>query len=232
MEGQPVCAASCWLHTTSRDRLVHGIHVVLVVAQLVCAVGTFTLPVFRREVLGSIPIVLDEHRINFDADITFLQLSVLAARGGGLNYLMATVFCLFNVVTPVLRSISLLVLLLIPLSRRRARQLYAYSKVVVAFYSHDVMIVATPLINITFAPMSRAMIAPSTVPACKDLDRRYDTGNTCLEVNVAIAIGYWMNVAAVTLMLLSGFDGSPTAKYIHRRLFPQDPRPPPSIECS
>ena len=122
-EGQPggtAGAASRWPHTTSRDRL-HGIHVVLVVAQLVC--GNVTLPVFRREVLGSILIVLDEHRINFDADITFLQLSV--AGGGGLNYLMATVFCLFNVVTPVLRSISLLVLLLIPLSRPRARQLYA-----------------------------------------------------------------------------------------------------------
>ena len=125
-----------------------------VVAQLVCSIGSFALPAFRREVQGGMSALLADHGITFDADITFLQLSVLAARGGGLNYLMAAVFFLFNVLTPVLRGLSLLALLLVPMSREAARRLYLQSKVAVAYYSLDVMIVATPLINYTFGPRS------------------------------------------------------------------------------
>ena len=41
----------------------------------------------------------------------------------------------------------------------------------------------------------------------------------CLE-------GYCVTLAAVGLFLLSGFDGSPTHRYIHRRLYPDDTPPP------
>lgn len=53
----------------------------------------------------------------------------------------------------------------------------------------------------------------------------------CLRVEVIPEIGYWFNAAAVVLMLLCGFDGSPTAKWLHRRLYRDDPTPPPNCVC-
>ncbi len=79
--------------------------------------------------------------------------------------------------------------------------------------------------------MSKYLLIDATFPPCDGIDKKYGTGGNCLVVNVVIGIGYWFNVAAFVLMLLSGFDGSPTAKYIHRRIFPFDQRPPPSCEC-
>ena len=52
-----------------------------------------------------------------------------------------------------------------------------------------------------------------------------------MRIDVLPATGYWFNVAAVLLLVLSGFDGSPTSKFIHRRLYPHDADPPPSCRC-
>ena len=52
---------------------------------------------------------------------------------------------------------------------------------------------------------------------------------TRLPVDVIPTIGYWFNWAAVVLTLFSGFDGSPTSKFIHRRLYPHDQNPPPTL---
>ena len=54
----------------------------------------------------------------------------------------------------------------------------------------------------------------------------------CFRIDVVPLIGYWFNVASVVLMVVAAFDGSPTAKYVHRRLYPYDQHPPPScVEC-
>lgn len=50
----------------------------------------------------------------------------------------------------------------------------------------------------------------------------------CMRIDVIPQLGYWFNVAAVVMMMLAGFDGSPTSKHIHRRLYPLDPHPPPT----
>ena len=49
-----------------------------------------------------------------------------------------------------------------------------------------------------------------------------------MRIDVIPQLGYWFNVAAVVMMMLAGFDGSPTSKHIHRRLYPLDPHPPPT----
>lgn len=54
----------------------------------------------------------------------------------------------------------------------------------------------------------------------------------CFGVAVEPLFGYYACAANVAFFLLCGFDGSPTHQYIHRRLFPDDPRPPPDLrEC-
>lgn len=54
----------------------------------------------------------------------------------------------------------------------------------------------------------------------------------CFRIDAVPMAGYWFNAAAVGLQVLSGFDGSPTAKFLHRRLFPHDADPPPTcLRC-
>jgi hypothetical protein len=212
-------------------RAAHAVHVLLVALQLAGSIGTFTLPTFRRKLEGGLAMALEVRGLDFTYDVSFLQMVALAAHGGGGRIFMAAVFAVFNVVTPVLRALSLLALLLAPLSRRTARRLYEASQILVAYYSLDVMLLATPLINITFGPISEALISPITFPSCTTFAKLYHTGDTCLRIDVLMMPGYWCNVATVALMLLSGFDGAPTVKYIHRRLFPHDRNPPPSTEC-
>lgn len=76
------------------------------------------------------------------------------------------------------------------------------------------------------------------LPLCKPLNDIYNPPlpnkkhDVCLRIDVEPAAGYWFNVSSVVLMLLAGFDGSFTSKYIHCILYPHDPYPPPScIEC-
>jgi hypothetical protein len=94
------------------------------------------------------------------------------------------------------------------------------------------MIVATPLLGITFGPVTEYLLRPEQVPLCNVLNHVYGTGNTCLRVAVEPLAGYWFNVAAVVMMFVSGFDGSPTSKFIHRHLYPHDQQPPPSLQCA
>lgn len=215
-------------HVSERGTLL--LHIVLVLAQLVAVMGTFLLPNFRRTVGGVLGQIFSEVGISFDTDVNFVEMTILAARGGGWNYLVAGTFLVFNLVTPTLRALSLLAVLTLPLSLRRARALYTVSRLAVAFSALDVMLVATPLISATFKPFSAVILDTKHEP-CVTLLELYPGHSVCLEILVTPEIGYWFNVAAVVLMLFCGYDGSPTAKWIHRRLYPHDQSPPPSLVC-
>ena len=78
-----------------------------------------------------------------------------------------------------------------------------------------------------FGPISEILLDPITFPPCGQLNAQYNT-DICLRINVEARLGYWLNVATIACMAFSGFDGSPTHKYIHRRLFPADAHPPPT----
>ena len=97
--------------------------------------------------------------------------------------------------------------------------------------------------NLAFGPMTRDLLTPgnasdtTTDPIhliCRAADDAYpwfkDDG-FCFNMTVELGIGYWITVLAVALSCLSGFDGSPTHKYIHAALYPSD-RPPPNFPCS
>ena len=206
-------------------------HVLLVFVQLVTIVGAFTLPSFERHVGGSLAGALAEADIDFTSRVSLWSLPAMVARGGGLDWLMAATFAFFIIVAPVARSLSLLALLLLPLRRADARSLHVLSRRLVSYTALDVMLIATPLIGVAFGPMSQALLNAQTLPLCATLDHIYGTGDVCMRIDVYPCDGYWFNVAAVGMMLLAGFDGSPTSKFIHRRLFPHDVDPPPSCKC-
>ena len=94
------------------------------------------------------------------------------------------------------------------------------------------MLIATPVIGIAFGPLSQALVSPEQVGFCKVLDQIFGTVKSmnCLRIDVIPSTGYWFNVAAVLLYCLSGFDGSPTANFIHRRLFEHDQKPPKLLQ--
>ena len=213
------------------ERCLRGLHVLLVVVQLVTVLGTFTLPAFERRIEGSIGRLVANAGIDLTSRVSLWDLPALTARGGGLDYLMAATFTVFIIAAPVARSLSLLALLLLPLPRHTARRLNEASRRIVAYTALDVMLIATPLIGIAFGPMSETLIGEHGVPLCVTLDRIYGTSPTCLRIDVIPAVGYWYNVAAIVMMFLSGFDGSPTSKFIHRRLYAHDSQPPPSCSC-
>ena len=214
-----------------QERLTRGMHVVLVLIQLVAVIGAFTLPSFERQVHGSIADLLLQAGVDFTQKVSLWQLPALTARGGGLDYLMAATFTLFIIVAPVVRSLSLLALLVIPMKRSTARRLHTYSTRVVAYTALDVMLIATPLIGVAFGPMSEVLLNKAVLPLCGTLDHIYGTGDICMRIDVLPRVGYWFNVGAIVMMLLSGFDGSPTSKCILRRLYLDDPNPPPNCIC-
>ena len=213
------------------DRLCAVVHVALVVAQLVAVVATFTLPMFRRVILGSLAdAVQNVGGLNLDADVTFLDVAGYAARGGGLACLSAATFVMFNLVTPVLRALSLLAVLLLPLTRRSARRLYTYSRYAINYSAIDVMLIATPLIKVTIEPITTEIFYSSS-SLCQALRHAFPAADKCFEISLELRIGYFCNIAAFVLLVLSGYEGSPTCKWAHRRLYPDEPRPPPSMAC-
>jgi hypothetical protein len=65
-------------HLSERAALL--MHIVLVSAQLVCVMGTFLLPAFRRTVNGVVGFVFDEIGVSFDTDVNFVEMTVLVRR--------------------------------------------------------------------------------------------------------------------------------------------------------
>lgn len=105
------------------------------------------------------------------------------------------------------------------------------------------MLLVVPLVSTTIRPLTSGLtggIHPwplcialaSLYPAPPGMNPHADPGDKCFGVAVEPLFGYYACAANVLFFLLCGFDGSPTHQYIHRRLFPEDPRPPPDLrEC-
>ena len=79
--------------------------------------------------------------------------------------------------------------------------------------------------------MTATLLSVSNFPACKHLNDIYpnppgEPRDLCFEISVEPLQGYWLTLAAVAVFLLSGFDGSPTHKFVHREVEPDDVAPP------
>ena len=97
------------------------------------------------------------------------------------------------------------------------------------------MLLAIPLINLAFGPITGMLLTPGQDgpigDVCKYTDKLYKTGEFCFNMTVELGIGYWLTVLTVGLSIFSGFDGAPTYKYLHHGLFPMDHPPPNFFGC-
>jgi len=206
------------------------IHTLGLLLQLTLTVLAFTVPVFERNVYGSLPDALRVNLgIDFNDSYNMIKLAKMAAQAGGLDYFMSATFWVFIVICPTLRPVTQLILLHVPMTPKRQRSLHTLSRHVAAYYAFEVMLVAVPLIHMAFGPMSAAMLNKySFGEVCNPLLALYpNPSETCFEMRIDESLGYTFTIAAVGVFLLTGFDGSPTHKYMHKKLYPDD-RPPPT----
>lgn len=89
---------------------------------------------------------------------------------GGLDILMAATFIIFIIAGPILRTLSLLALLLLPMPLERQRSVYLFSRRLVSYTAVECMLIATPLIGMAFGPMSEALLNDQVLPSLKLLN--------------------------------------------------------------
>jgi len=130
------------------------------------------------------------------------------------------------------------VLLLVPLKKAWAERLHMISRYASYYYAYEVMCVAVPIIAMTVKPMTSAVgiddwgLCKALVSLYPDIPGMETSSTKCFAVIVNPLLGYYACAVNVAMFLISGFDGSFTHKYIHSKLHPEDPRPPPDlVEC-
>ena len=207
-------------------------HTALVLLQLTLTVAAMCSPLFMRHVDGTLTAALKDRGFDFDGQVSMIQMGVLAGAAGGWDYLMATTYWSFCIVCPVVRPLSLLLLLHAPLGKWRPL-LHRLSRYLSYFYAIEVMLLAVPLMHDSFGPMSQSLVNRNNLPLCDTLAALYPhvkknaVGDPlCFSIEVNVDVGYWLAAAAVFVYLLSGFDGSPTHKFVHREIEPDDRAPP------
>ena len=141
-----------------------------------------------------------------------------------------TTYLIFCIIGPVLRCGTQLMLLLLPLPTRMLRALHEFSRSTSIFYALEVLLVAIPLLNITFGPVSKNLLTVENTPAlCGPLMERFGE-ETCLMISVNLADGYFYLAIHVALFLITGFDGSLTHKYCQHELHRSDCPPFPCCQ--
>jgi hypothetical protein len=214
------------------------LHVLLITCQIGLTILAFSTPLFERKLTGSLSLLLQHYGFDFTGYYSMFELGLLSAAVGGWALIMSTTFWIFIIICPLVRGCTLLHLLLTPLTEPTARRLHAVSRAVSYYYAFEVMLVAVPLIGITIQPMTSSLFTDFNTPICKQINQAFpnppgtDPPNLCFTINVVPSAGYWVVAAAVALFLVSGFDGSPTHKFIHRRLYPGDDPPPNLAACA
>mmetsp|Transcript_67522 Transcript_67522/g.178076 ORF Transcript_67522/g.178076 Transcript_67522/m.178076 type:complete len:121 (+) Transcript_67522:1-363(+) len=118
----------------------------------------------------------------------------------------------------------------VPMKLHSQRILHRVSRHISIFYAFEVMLLAVPLLQLAFGPLTNHFVNPDSVSFCRELVTIYHTGDQCFEINVTPAWGYYVTAIAYVGYLISGVDGSLTHKYLHRSLYP-DPETPPNLSC-
>ena len=118
---------------------------------------------------GSVPALLKQNGFDFDEEYSIWSLADIIYELGGLNrHLMYTTYLIFCVIGPVTRCSTQLMLLLLPLPTKWLRALHELSRNASIFYALEVLLVAVPLLNMTFgAPRrpTRSASCASCAPA-------------------------------------------------------------------
>ena len=186
------------------------------------ALGLST-PCFHRDVSGGISWLLREAGFEFNEEYTVFDLARIIADLDGLNrYLLCTTYVLFCVIGPVTRVASQILLLTARLPTSALRAIHELSRCASIFYALEVLLLAVPVLNVTFGPMSKFLITETNAPElCGPLNKRFSV-DTCLMISIELGRGYWFLVAHIVAFIYSGFDGSSTHKYCQRELHRSD----------
>ena len=125
------------------------------------------------QVTGSVPALLKQNGFDFDEEYSIWSLSGIIYELGGFNRaLMYTTYLVFCVIGPAVRCSTQLMLLLLPLPTKVLRMLHELSRNASIFYALEVLLVAVPLLNMTFGAPRRptrsascASCAPALAPS-------------------------------------------------------------------
>jgi len=203
-------------------------------AQLGCMLAGISLPFMSRSVDGAMiePMIewlKPEGNFVYES-FSLIDLGFNTVARGDFSWLLCAVFFLFVLVGPLLRQVSLLVLLLVPLPPPSARALLELSRAASNFSALEVMLITVPVSANAVDGIS-GMFAPERFEPCGKIAHLYPDQEHCFEIPEDYCFGYGFCVVAVLLSLASGYDGSPTQKALHRALHPEDLHPPPTA-CS
>eukprot|EP00929_Paragymnodinium_shiwhaense_P010319 TRINITY_DN11491_c0_g1_i1.p1 TRINITY_DN11491_c0_g1~~TRINITY_DN11491_c0_g1_i1.p1 ORF type:complete len:608 (-),score=98.08 TRINITY_DN11491_c0_g1_i1:383-2206(-) len=205
--------------------------VVMLLVAIATLIAVLPLPIFTRRVSGTLPDTLSVLYPNITLDRTY-SLPGLAevTRENGGNLLYVT-FMMFVIVGAFVRLGSLLIGILIPVSEDgpsgSLKLLASFSRHASAFYAVELMILAVPLLNLTFGPTSAKSLDPKDFKPCGWIQNATNTtGRPCMEVGVEMASGYWVMVASFVAFVLTGYNGSIIHVLWHRRMEPGDTLPP------
>jgi len=204
------------------------VHSALVLVQIGFTVVAMMQPFLKRLVQGALPdLIRDLLGIDFTAEYTMVQMGLMAAQAGGLDVFMAANFLVFTCIGPLLRPISVLLLMHLPLTSAEQRRLHVVSRHLAAYHAFEVLLLAAPLVGMGMGPISKVLLGPTSFPPCAPLSAMYPEESSCFMINVEVLPAYFAALApAVAICFISGFDGTPTHKFLHCKVYPDDWPPP------
>ena len=223
--GTPIpSSASATLVATGEGR-VNGRallgHVAVLILQLIATWSALSLPLLHRHMGGPIATFFEQLGASLGGEFSLLQLSMQLGSAWGWDLLLAATMWTFVVLCPLLRPTTQLVVLLSPI---QLPSLHGLSRYLSFYHALEVMLLAVPVVQVTLQIIFIDLLTPRSFPLCAVLTTPGD--DTCVSIELTHGPGYLALVAAVLLHLVSGYDGSPTHKFIHRRLHPLDTPPP------
>ena len=75
---------------------------------------------------------------------------------------------------------------------------------------------------------TQGLVNTEVLPACATINALFPADGHCFQLNLSVSTGFYLTLGATVTFFLSGMAGSPTSKFIHRRLYPEDSHPPPN----
>jgi len=137
--------------------------------------------------------------------------------------LLAVIMLVTVVGAPIVRSVTQLALLHVPMPMRRARLLHRFSKRVTYIYGLQVFTGLYLILSVTATNLGQSLtlVLPEQLYAA--FNEPY--GNP-FSISFEAGQGIYSAVAAIVLAFVSAFDGSETHKYIHARLYAGEDCPP------
>jgi len=216
---------------TSCGRWVeYCLHISLVLLELALIIAAITTPLFKRVISGSLFEEIGEDvGIHLDEAYTLPLIAYRLGEFGGLNIIKSVVLCIFVIVGPLLRSLTMLLVLLCPMASSIREKLWKFSTHVSVFFAFEILIVAVPILSVTFYPVTSVILEEKNFPPCKYTNAKWKT-DKCFLLDAQPLSAYLIVCVLVGVHIISGLNGSWTHKYVQWKLHPND-RPAPTLFC-